>query len=75
MAGRARQQAPGSPQGRAKGSGAALDAKALQRARQAFEAAADEAGILMPEPPKSEARAGSKTPDWNRPRKPLKRDR
>jgi len=53
---------------------AARDAKAAQEARTAFEAAADEAGILMPTPPTSIARAGSKTPDWNRPRRKLKRD-
>lgn len=54
---------------------AARDARAAQRARKAFEAAADEAGILMPEPPQSVARTGFKTPDWNRPKPKLKRDR
>jgi len=54
---------------------AARDARASQRARKAFEAAADEAGMLMPEPPMSIAKAGFKTPDWNRPKRKLKRDR
>ncbi|MEX0406898.1 DUF982 domain-containing protein [Aquibium sp. LZ166] len=47
----------------------------LARARKAFAAAADEAGILLPEPPNSAARQGFKTPDWNRPMGRLKRDR
>jgi hypothetical protein len=54
---------------------AARDARAAQRAREAFAAAADEAGILIPEPPKSIARPDFKTPDWNRPKRKLKRDR
>lgn len=48
---------------------------ALARARKAFAEAADEAGILLPEPPKSVAREGFKTPEWNRPKVRLKRDR
>lgn len=44
---------------------AARDAKAANEARKAFAAAAIEAGILMPEPPKSVAPAGFKSPDWN----------
>lgn len=47
----------------------------LARARNAFAEAADEAGILLPESPKSIARGGFKTPDWNRPQRKLKRDR
>lgn len=50
---------------------AASDAKAASDARKAFIAAASEAGILMPEPPKSLARAGFKTPDWSRPKRNL----
>lgn len=50
------------------------DATAAAKAREAFAAAADEAGILMPAPPTSIARAGFKTPDWNRPKRKLKRD-
>lgn len=38
----------------------------LTKARKAFADAADEAGILLPEPPKSLAPAGFRTPDWNR---------
>lgn len=53
---------------------AARDAKAASEARKAFAAAADEAGILMPEPPKTVARAGFKSKDWNRPKRKLKRD-
>jgi hypothetical protein len=50
------------------------DAAAAMKARAAFEAAAEEAGILMPERPKSIAPADFKTPDWNRPKPKLKRD-
>lgn len=53
---------------------AAGDAKAASDARKAFTAAAEEAGILMPEPPKSVARAGFKSPDWHSPKRKLKRD-
>lgn len=35
-------------------------------ARSAFEAAADEAGILMDEPPKSLAPASFKSPSWRK---------
>lgn len=52
---------------------AARDIKAASDARKAFAAAATEAGILMPEPPKSTAPAGFKAPDWNRPKRKLKR--
>lgn len=51
----------------------AYTAATLARARKAFAEAADEAGILLPEPAKSVARKGFRTPDWTR-RKP-KRDR
>lgn len=53
---------------------AARDAKAASDARKAFAAAASEAGILMPEPPKSVAGEGFKSPDWNRPKRKLRRD-
>lgn len=53
---------------------AARDAKAASDARKAFAAAASEAGILMPEPPRSVAPAGLKSPDWNRPKRKLKRE-
>ncbi|MEX0406783.1 DUF982 domain-containing protein [Aquibium sp. LZ166] len=43
----------------------AYTAATLARARKAFAEAADEAGILVPEPPKSRARQGFRTPDWN----------
>ncbi len=48
---------------------------AMARARKAFAAAAEEAGILLPEPPKSQAPEIFRTPDWNRPKRKLKRDR
>ncbi|APH74168.1 DUF982 domain-containing protein [Aquibium oceanicum] len=44
-------------------------------ARKAFAEAADEAGILLPEPPKSVAREGFKSPAWTRSKGKLKRDR
>lgn len=47
----------------------AHDAMLRAKARAAFEEAADEAGILMPEPPKSLAPAGSKTPRWSKRRR------
>ena len=50
-------------------------AAALARARKAFAEAADEAGILLPEPPKSLAREGFRTPDWNGRKHRPKRDR
>lgn len=37
-----------------------------ERARKAFEAAAIEAGMIMPEQPKSGARDGFVTSDWSR---------
>ena len=49
---------------------AARDAKAAQEARTAFEAAAEEAGILMPAPPTSIARAGFKPPRRTRAKRP-----
>lgn len=39
------------------------------QARKAFEAAAKDAGILMPEPPKFTAPAGFKTPSWRKRRR------
>lgn len=44
----------------------AQDANLRMKARKAFEAAADEAGILRPEPPKSTAPAGFKSPSWKK---------
>ena len=54
---------------------AARDAKADSAASKAFAAAAEEAGILMPEPPSSLAPSTFRTPKWNRPKRRLKRDR
>lgn len=53
---------------------AARDVKAASDAGKAFAAAAEEAGILMPETLRSLARAGFKSPDWNRPKRKLKRN-
>ncbi len=53
----------------------AYTAATLARARKAFAEAADEAGILLPEPAKSVARKGFRTPDWNKPKHRPKRDR
>ena len=50
------------------------DAMATAKARKAFEAAAEEAGILMPPTPTSLASKSFRTPDWNRPKRKLKRD-
>ena len=47
----------------------ARDAKAASDARAAFEAAAEEAGILMPERPRSLAPSTAKTPRWSRNRR------
>ena len=47
----------------------AHDVLLLAKARKAFEAAAEEAGILMPDPPKSLAPADFKPPSWRRKRK------
>jgi hypothetical protein len=51
------------------------DAAAAMKARAALEAAAEEAGILIPERPKSIAPADFNTPGWNRPKPKLKRER
>lgn len=42
------------------------DSRRLTAARKAFAAAADEAGILMDEPPKSLALANFKSPSWRK---------
>ena len=52
----------------------AYTAATIARARKAFAEAADEAGILLPEPPKSVARQGAKSPGIRSKRK-LRRDR
>lgn len=49
----------------------AYTAATLARARDAFAEAADEAGILLPEPPKSVARSGFRMPGWNSARQKL----
>lgn len=46
----------------------AHDPVQAERARRAFAAAADEAAILMPDWPQSEAPAGFKSPSWSRSR-------
>lgn len=40
-----------------------------EKARQAFERAADEAGVLMPDRPKSLAPKGFRSPRWKRPQR------
>ena len=49
-------------------------AATVARARQAFAEAADEAGILLSEPPKSVTREGFKSPDLSRREGKMKRD-
>ena len=52
----------------------AYTAASIARARKAFAEAADEAGILLSEPPKSVAREGFKSPDLSRREGKMKRD-
>lgn len=47
----------------------------LASARRAFSEAAEEAGILLPEPPPSLAPKSFRTPEWTQPMRPIKRDR
>lgn len=44
----------------------AMDPVRAERARKAFEAAADEAGVLMPERPASVAPKGFRAPKWRK---------
>ena len=52
----------------------AYTAASIARARKAFAEAADEAGILLSEPPKSVTREGFKSPDLSRREGKMKRD-